>query len=281
MLTVNGAAQLQLPATLLVSLTLLIKPCWTLIKHGGTGTEGWTQQYGDSFSTSYTGFVDNGQFMPGWNYTTRNFVSETSPSVNEYGVLFYPLRVFVIAIAPNGSTVWKCGVSPNGDSYLTNTLYSRVHNLVIVGSTWVQQNTFFQFVAINATSGNVVWTKMINELFHPTSISLSVKADSIFVAGFDKSTFAAVKITSGEILWEKKGIYEVGIFMQTKVGDIVSLKQQPNVPPTIKDTTKRDTVLSVNEVVLLPTNPWDGFEGKGRLFAYDTARGKPTNDSMS
>lgn len=260
-------------ATVLVCLTLNAQTHSLSIKdsHFSVNTEGWTQQYGDSSSTSYTEFVDNGQFVPGWNYTTPSFVSQTSPSINEYGVIFYPLRADVVAIAPNGTIFWKCSVSPNGNSYLTNTVYTKMHNLVIVGSTWVQQDTFFQFVAINATSGSVVWTKMINELYHPTSISLSDQTGSIFVAGFDKNIFAAVKITDGEILW-KKYVKQVGIFMQTKVGDTggraVFLKISINGIFQSLNIT-----VSNAEVVLLPTNPWDGFEGKGRLFAYDTKGG--------
>ncbi len=283
--------------SLLACLTLVAKPCWLLRESkqdmspslGRPGSEvgGWTQQYGDQSSTSYTEYVDNGQFKPGWNYTTKNFVSQTSPCVNEFGVLYYPLRANVIAIAPNGSMIWECGVSPNGNSYLTNTLYSKPHNYVIVGSTWVQQNTFFQFVAINATDGEVVWTKMFNELYHPTTISLSIETDCVFVAGYDKSSFAAVKITNGEIMWEKKNIYQVGIFMQLKVGNIMQpLTDAINDIPkkqTLNSSTKQFSsapkLLSLNqtdaalngEVVLLSTDPWDGFEGKGRLYAYDTA----------
>ncbi len=287
--------------SLLACFIVVAKPCWSLRESkqkmspslGAPGFEvgGWAQQYGDQSSTSYTEYVDDGQFRPGWNYTTEHFVSQTSPCVNEFGVLYYPLRANVIAIAPNGSTIWECGVSPNGNSYLTNTLYSKPHDYVIVGSTWVQQYTFFQFVAINAMDGAVVWTKVLNELYHPTTISLSIETDCVFVAGYDKSSFAAVKITNGEILWEKKNIYQVGIFMQLKVGNIMqpltdaaeikipekqtlnsSTKQFSSAPKQILSLSQTDAALN-GEVVLLPTDPWDGFEGKGRLYAYDTAEG--------
>ena len=229
---------------------------------------GWTQQYGDQYSSSYTEYIDSNQFRPGWNITTQEFVSQTSPSVNDYGELYYPLRTYVIAIAPNGTTIWKTGVSPNGNSYLTNTLYSKTHNFVIVGSTWVEGETYFQFVAINASSGGVVWTKMLNELYHPTSISLSNVADAVYVAGYDKSSFAAVKLSDGSMLWEKRHIYQVGIFMQTKVGEGANINSNSKAG--------RGSFLQgqkKGEVVLLPTDPWNGMSGRGRLFAYSTARG--------
>ena len=225
---------------------------------------GWTQQYGDQYSSSYADYTDNNQFSPGWSYTTQEFVSQTSPSVDHCGILYYPLRTYVVAIAPNGTTIWKTGVSPNGNSYLTNTLYSKSHDFVVVGSTWVEGETYFQFVAVNATSGRVIWTKMLNELYHPTSISLSSKVDAVYVGGYDKSSFAAVRLLDGSVLWEKRHIYQVGVFMQTKVGEVLrNVKWDQN-------GKAKNYKQEMSEVVLLPTDPWDGMSGRGRLFAYNT-----------
>lgn len=211
-------------------------------------TADWTQQYGNQGSTSYSDYKGP---VYTWKYTTQPFVSQTSPSVNEEGALFYPLRAHVVAIAPNGSVQWKAGVAPNGDAYLTNTLYSKRHDFVIVGASW---DGLFQIVAIHAASGQIAWTSQQNHLYHCTTLSISTKIDAVFGAGYDSGTFAAVRLVDGKIIWSQRHIYQVGIFMQTKVGSFVD-----NNDKTV-------------EMIILPTDPFDGFNGKGTLYAYDVSR---------
>ena len=219
----------------------------------------WTQQYGDPSSTSYVDY--QGKAYVGWNYTTEPFVSQTSPSVTEEGVMFYPLRTYLIALSPRGTVLWKTGVAPNGEAYQTNTVYSKVHDIVVVGSSWVDQNTFFQIVAIHAGNGSVAWQSMQNELYHATTISISTSADAVYAGGFDNSTFAALRLKDGSLLWRKAHISNLGIFMQTKVG------------PFSSNLAERAAATAAGkETVLLATDPFDGFEGKGRLFSYDVSK---------
>ena len=219
----------------------------------------WTQQYGDPSSTSYVKY--EGKAYVGWNYTTEPFVSQTSPSVTEEGVMFYPLRTYLIALSPTGTMLWKTGVAPNGEAYQTNTVYSKQHNFVVVGSSWVDQNTFFQIVAIHAGNGSIAWQSMQNDLYHATTISISTSVDAVYAGGFDKNTFAALRLKDGSLLWKKAHISKLGIFMQTKVG-LTSMKR---MAATAKLVAEKETVL-------LPTDPFDGFEGKGRLFSYDVSK---------
>ena len=217
----------------------------------------WTQQYGDAFSSNYVDY--QGPAYTGWNYTTDPFVSQSSPSVSRLnGVMFYPLRAYMIALAPNGTVLWKTGVAPNGEAYLTNTVYSEVHDLVVVGASWVEQRTFFQVVAVRGSNGDVAWTSTQNNLYHATTISISTVADAVYVAGFDHSTFSGLRLADGMLLWRKPFIPDVGIFMQTKVG------------PAPSNSAMADS--KSKEMVLLPTDPWDGFEGKGNLLSYGTSK---------
>ena len=165
--------------------------------------------------------------------------------------MFYPLRAYVIALRPTGTVLWKTGVVPNGEAYLTNTVYSKEHDFAVVGSSWVDQDTFFQVVAVHASNGSIAWKSMQNDLYHTTTISISSSADAVYAAGYDKSAFSGLRLSDGSLLWKKQNIYQVGIFMQTKVGP--GKKLSP-------------------EAVLLPTDPFDGFEGKGRLYSYEAEK---------
>ena len=216
----------------------------------------WTQQYGDAFSSNYVDY--QGPVHAGWSYTTEPFVSQSSPCVRKDGVMYYPLRAYVIALAANGTVLWKTGVAPNGEAYLTNTVYSEARDLVLVGSSWVEQKTFFQVVAVDGSSGTVTWTSMQNDLYHATTISISTAADAVYLAGFDNNTFSSLQLASGKVLWKRPFIPNVGIFMQTKVGPV------PSNLAVDDDASK--------EMVLLPTDPWDGFEGKGNLLSYETTK---------
>ena len=216
----------------------------------------WTQQYGDAFSSNYVDY--QGPVYAGWSYTTEPFVSQSSPSIRKDGVMFYPLRAYVMALAPNGTVLWKTGVAPNGEAYLTNTVYSEARDLVVVGASWVEQKTFFQVVAVQGSTGNISWTSTQNDLYHATTISISTVADAVYVAGFDHNTFSGLHLENGKLLWRKPFVPNVGIFMQTKVGPV------PSNSATADGNSK--------EMVLLPTDPWDGFEGKGDLLSYETAK---------
>ena len=233
----------------------------------GSSYNGWTQQYSDPSSTSYTEYIGSG-FKPGWNFTTQPFVSQTSPCVDHYGVLYYPLRANILAIGPNGAVLWKTGVSPNGNSYLTNILYSYKHDFVIVGSSWVDQETFFQLVAVHVNNGSVAWTSYQNQMYHATTMSISVSTDAVYVGGYDLKSFSAVGLEDGKLIWEKKNIYQVGIFMQTKVGPASSVGWSR----TGRGVEEERMMKGGEEIVLLPTDPWNGFGGKGRLFAYNTGK---------
>ena len=211
-------------------------------------TADWTQQYGNQGSTSYCDYKGEEY---SWSYTTQPFVSQTSPSVNDDGVLFYPLRAYIVAINPNGTVQWKAGVAPNGDAYLTNTLYSKRYDIVIVGAAW---DNLFQIVAVHAISGEISWTSLQKYLYHCTTLSISTKIDAVFGAGYDSGTFTAVRLSDGKSIWSERHIYQVGIFMQTKVGTFESDDGQ------------------VVEVAILPTDPFNGFDGKGTLFAYDVSK---------
>ena len=258
--------------------TLLLIAAHSLV--GGQGSSdhlpynGWTQQYGDPSSSSYTQYTGDG-FKPGWNFTTQPFVSQTSPCVDQYGVIYYPLRANIVAIAPSGAVKWKASVSPNGNSYLTNVLFSNRHSFVIVGSSWVEQETFFQIVALYVNNGSVAWTSTQNELYHATTMSISVNADAVYVAGYDLKSFAAVSLVDGKLIWKKANIYQVGIFMQTKVGP--SVVRYPTGRGVVEERMTKGGRESQQEVVLLPTDPWDGFEGKGRLFAYNSGKSERTD----
>lgn len=227
----------------------------------GGQSSSWSQQYGDSCSTSHTDSAGV-DFTPGWTHTTQSFVSQTSPCVDGRGIIYYPLRAHVTAISANGTVLWTTGVSPNGNSYLTNVLFSEEHGLVVVGSSWVEGALFFQIVAMSVVTGSVQWISRQNQAFHATTLSLSVISGCVYVAGFDQGVFIAVRLADGTLVWEVNHVNMVGLFMQTKVGQVRSGR-------SLKDDNPQDR----EEVVLLPTDPWNGFDGKGRLFAYYTARG--------
>lgn len=209
-----------------------------------SGVYCWTQQYGDAASTNYVPY--EGPITVGWNYTTPPFPSQTSPAVSNEGTIFYPLRANVIAILPNGKMLWNGGVAPNGNAYLTNVVFVDEVALVVVGASWVDGNTYLQVVALHAQNGSIAWTSLQNDLYHSTTISVSPQSNSVYLGGFDKGTFAALSLQDGSLLWKKSNIYLVGLFMQTKIGPY----------------------LGVEETVLLPTDPFSGSGGRGRLFSY-------------
>ena len=204
----------------------------------------WTQQYGDAASTNYVPY--QGPITVGWNYTTPPFPSQKSPAVSAEGTIFYPLRASVIAILPNGTILWNGGVAPDGNAYLTNVVFAEGEALVVVGASWVDGYTYLQVVALHAQNGSVAWKSQQNDLYHSTTISLSSSGNLVCLGGFDKGTFAALSLKNGSLLWKKSNIYLLGLFMQTKVGPY----------------------LGVEETVLLPTDPFNGSGGKGRLFSY-------------
>ena len=204
----------------------------------------WQQQYGDPRSTNHVKFTGS-RFTIGWNYTSDPWVSLESPAVTTTGVIFIPGRAYLIAVGPNGTLLWKTGIAPNGNAYQTNVLFDESTNLVIIGTSWVEQNTFFMIAAVDVTSGQVVWKSQQNEFYHATTLSISPFSEAVFVGGFDHHTFGAVHIKDGHLLWKRRDVKNLGLFMQTKVSHD-------------------------GKTVFLPTDPWDGFEGKGRLIAYGT-----------
>eukprot|EP00731_Ephydatia_muelleri_P034084 Em0047g3a len=141
------------------------------------------------------------------------------------------------------------GVAPDGNAYLTNVVLADWVQLVIVGASWVEGNTYLQIVALHAQNGSVAWTSLQNDLYHSTSICVSQTSNAVYLGGFDKRTFAALSLKDGSLLWENRDIYLLGLFMQTKIGSRSSGVDE--------------------EVVLLPTDPFDGSGGKGRLFSYE------------
>ena len=207
----------------------------------------WSQQYGDAASTNYVPY--QGPVIVGWNYTTPPFPSLKSPAVSSEGTIFYPLRSNVVAILSNGTILWNGGVAPDGNAYLTNVVLADWVQLVIVGASWVEGNTYLQIVALHAQNGSVAWTSLQNDLYHSTSICVSQTSNAVYLGGFDKRTFAALSLKDGSLLWENRDIYLLGLFMQTKIGSRSSGVDE--------------------EVVLLPTDPFDGSGGKGRLFSYE------------
>lgn len=266
-------SQLRLSLVLIIAAHVVLgeggqSPSW---KEQPTPYNGWTQQYGDPSSTSYTEYTGN-DFRSGWNLTTQPFVSQASPCVDQYGVIYYPLRANIIAIIPNGTVLWKTGVSPNGNSYLTNIVYTNKHKFVIVGVSGVDRETLFQIVAVCVGNGSVAWTSKQNRLYDATTMSVSISADAVYVAGYDLRSFAAISLSDGKLIWEKKHIYQVGIFMQTKVG--------PASSGIAKRRTLEGGMIEEREIVLLPTDPYDGSGGKGRLFAYSTENREFTRNSF-
>lgn len=206
----------------------------------------WTQQYGDTASTNYVPY--QGSISSGWNYTTPPFVSQTSPAVSKEGTIFYPLRATVVAILSNGTILWTSGVAPNGNAYLTNVVVAEWVSLVIVGASWVEGDTYMQVVALHVQNGSTAWTSQQNDLYHSTTISISQTTNSVCLGGFDKGVFAALSLEDGSVLWQKSNIYLVGLFMQTKIGFWGTGTDE--------------------EMVLLPTDPFNGAGGKGGLFSY-------------
>ena len=206
----------------------------------------WTQQYGDAASTNFVNY--RGPAHVGWKYITPPYVSQTSPSVSEDGVIFYPLVTDVVAIAPNGTVLWKCSVTHYQKTYLTNTVYSEQHGLVVVAAElW----DTFDVVAVYSENGTIAWVSTQNDLFDATTISISVKADAIFIGGHEKGILSALQLKDGKILW-KTNISNVGIFMQTKVG------------PAFSKSTKQS--------IILPSDPFDGIGGNGNLLSYDVSK---------
>jgi hypothetical protein len=204
----------------------------------------WLQQYGDPRSSNYHEFTGS-HFSVGWNYTSDAWVSLESPAVTSAGIIFLPGRAYLTAINPNGTVLWKTGIAPNGNAYQTNVLFSESYKLVVIGTSWVDQYTFFMLAAVDIASGQVVWKSQQNDFYHATTLSISPYTEAVYVGGFDHQTFGAVHIKDGRLLWKRNFVLKLGIFMQTKVS-------------------------ADGERVLLPTDPWDGFEGKGRLIAYGT-----------
>ena len=208
----------------------------------------WTQQYGDASSTNFVNY--RGLAHVGWKYTTPPYVSQTSPSVSEDGVIFYPQVVDVVAIAPNGTILWKCNVTHDEKTYLTNTVYSEQHGLVVVGAEWKK----FDVVAVHGGNGTIAWKSTHDGLFDATTISISLEADAVYIAGHENGTLIALRLKDGKILWKKGNIFDVGIFMQTKVGPAFSISH---------NSTKQN--------IIVPTDPYDGIGGNGNLVSYDVS----------
>ena len=204
-------------------------------------TSAWLQQYGDAQSSCYAPF--DGAFAVNWNYTTDPFSSLQSPAISPDGTIFIPGRAYVMAVSVQGKLLWNTGVAPDGDAYQTNVLYLDILQLVVVGTSWVLHDNYFMLVAMDAKTGKVVWKSQHNDLFHATTLSISPLTLAVYVGGFDQQVFAGVNVKDGSLLWKQTDIPNLGIFMQTKVsGD--------------------------GKVVFLPTDPFDGFSGKGRMYAY-------------
>ena len=197
----------------------------------------WTQQYGDSASTNYVNY--NGRnYAVGWNITVNNN-SGSSPSVSDKGVLFYPLLGSVLAVAPNGNILWNANLSSLGlYNYLSNTLYSKEHDFVIVGGLVVQNS--YAVLALQASDGNVVWEVRHSQLSNPQTLSISPESNAVFVS--KNTTAVALKLENGLLLWNSSHIRQLGIFMQTKVGSMIDVH-----------TGSRN-----NELLILPTLAYGG-----------------------
>ena len=114
---------------------------------------------------------------------------------------------------------------------------------------------FFMMTALDAKDGKTVWTAMHSDLFLPTSISLSETADAVFCGGANTNVFLAFSLMNGTILWKINSTSPIAASMQTKVGAPVFSQNQNDS----------------SELVLLPTDPFDGNEGAGTLYALETA----------
>ena len=229
----------------------------------------WTQQYGNSASTNFVNY--QGPPYVGWNYSAEmspgaGSTGMGSPSVSDEGMLFYYSKNSLIALSPKGTLLWDVEVAPIDafDTSVTNSVYSKVHNIAVAAANWqflTNHTTYFQMVAVHAGDGSVAWKVMDSDLYDATLICLSTSADAVYVGGFDHGTFAALSLKDGSIVWKKTNIYQIGLFMQTKVG------------PTEVSASEYEDVRT-QEAVLLPTDPVIGINPKaGRLFSYDVSAG--------
>ena len=214
---------------------------------------GWNQQFGDPGSTNHMMINPNAKHLikAGWNYTQvwnhGGLFYTLGAAMSESGVLFLPYLsngLQVRAIAPNGTVLWVAGnIGSDGmcsGIYMTNTVYCREHNTVIVGWMCLYIRPLFenkgQFKSLNATDGGTVWQSPILPMSDASTISISsttlygsggydcgrnmpfAKISKTFrPSAFNRSSIFAIGLDDGKVLWTEE-VNSTACKTQTKIG---------------------------------------------------------------
>ena len=230
---------------------------------------GWNQQFGDPGSTSHVEISSNAERLikAGWNitvWTATGAFYNFGAGMSEDAVLYMPFLhlpvpnyiLQVKAIAPNGSVIWLADHVGMDEAcaalYLTNSVYSRERNAVVVGWMCVAAFPYYQrkgqLKSYNATNGALLWKSEILPISDTSSLSISsnvVYASGGFDCGRDgysmkymyrnhikphddgieranakkenNSMIFALSLDDGKLLWTRKQ-NNTACKTQTKIG---------------------------------------------------------------
>ena len=252
----------------------------------------WSQLYGGAHSTNYVD-ISRDNIVLGWNYTVKEeyAIFYGAPAVSETGVVYLPYLEYpqywlqLRAVRPNGSEMWMANWIGSDDScsvvFLTNAVYSKEHNLVVLGWTCTTAGAYYQkhgqLMAYDATDGSEVWrSQMLYDANDMSSISISsdvVFASGGYDCGRDGATlyemnrnprlFTKSYLSSKRDLTDKNNISQIvavdiknGKLLHTLDIDHVGCYTQTKVFPT--DSGAK---------LLLPANLPDSFDCEGSLLS--------------
>ena len=207
----------------------------------------WNQQFGDPHSTSYV--ASNVTYTADWNmnfgtsFNNEQYLQVYNPAVSEQGAIFLPLQphgmgVSVVAINPTGKVLWQASLASEC-TVVTNVLYSAPQKSVFVGcGASIPFNISFTYLyAINASSGDTLWSQYILNSTPAKLLALSESENLLFFFGvveftavkavqnYSYSCVLYLKLATGESFWEDKKMYCDGLwdaygYTETKVGKI-------------------------------------------------------------
>ena len=202
----------------------------------------WNQQFGGPQSTSHV--VSTAPYTSSWSMSFETFINSEqflqtyNPAVSEDGVIFLPLQptVSVVAVSPTGKKLWQASLASEC-TVVTNVLYSTTQDSVFVacGTTIAANQSFTHLYAINASSGETVWSQYILDSDPAKLLSLSEREQLLFFFGeselskgvklqnFTHSCVLYLRLDTGALVWEDKQTYcdtQWDGYTQTKVGSV-------------------------------------------------------------
>ena len=220
----------------------------------------WTQQYGDSGSTSFVPF--KGSINLGWWYiaqiASQDLAHPRNPCTTEEGIVFYPLESRVIAVSPEGVVLREYVVQQTDAEYyldMSNTLYSEKLKMVIVfaeGSTQQSEGQLLSRIsALDPTADRVIWqTDNTYGFSHP--LSLSETHESLFIA--IGKTLVALSLKDGSQIWSKPLGSDLDWPIPLKLATLSSSNGQK------KEVLLFPTVPGVNNGILIALDPVTGMK---------------------